>query len=261
MLPYDVLYKKYITEQKSTHEIADEEKTHPTTVRRWLHHYNIPLRSRSSAQIISMEKGRSIHPSKGKNLPENQKILIGKRMVKMWAELSDEDRKRRASLSKTAWENMDAARIQSMTKDNVVAIKQSAKIGSKLERFLCERLIASNFKVDFHKEFDSQHIDIFIGQKIGKLSGVAIEVNGPCHYKAIWGEKRFEQRALSDSKKYGYLQSKNFLTIIVKDIKGKSGKTRMNQVADNIIKIIKLVSLGNSSSNFYEVDVHEQGGE
>lgn len=261
MLSYDDIYKKYITEQKSTHEIADEEKTYPNAVRRWLRHYHIPLRSRSSAQIISIEKGLSIHPTKGKNLPENQKILIGKRMVKMWAELSDDDRKKRSSLSKTAWKNMDATRIQSMTKDNVVAIKESAKIGSKLERFLCERLIAANFKVDFHKEFDSQHIDIFIGQKIGKLSGVAIEVNGPCHYKAIWGEKRFEQRALSDSKKYGYFQSKNFLTIIVKDIKGRASKARMNRAIANVINIIKLVSVGKSSDNFYEVDVHEQDGE
>lgn len=254
MITREQLVDLYIKQTKSTHIIAKEFNTYPNAIRRLLHKYGIPVRDNSGAQKEALSAGRSIHPSLGMKLSEKTRHRIGSAITEQYALLSEEEKKQRALKSKEQWENMDDDKRNRFLKMGTEAARLTTIIGSKLEKFLCAGLILAKYAVDFHKQFDLQHVDIFISQKIGKSDGVAIEVNGPGHYKAIWGEKAFQRRANSDAKKTGLLSSKNFVAIVVKNMSGKCSTTKMRNVLADIIDILKKIDEGSLLGNYYEVE-------
>ena len=255
MITREQLVDLYENKKESTHAIAKYLNTYPNAVRRMLLKYGIPIRDNSVAQIEALSSGRSKHPTLGVKLSEEIKQRIGATHVEKYALVSEEEKTRRSLKSKEIWENMDDDKRNTFLKKGVDAARLTTIIGSKLEKFLCAGLILAKYSVDFHKQFDLQHIDIFISQKIGQSDGVAIEVNGPGHYKAIWGEKAFQRRANSDAKKTGLLSSKNFIAIVVKNMSGKCSPTKMRNVLAEVINILDMITEGSLLGNYYEVEV------
>lgn len=254
MITREQLVELYVQQIKSTHVIAKEFNTYPNAVRRLLNKYGIPLRDNSSAQKEALSSGRSKHPTFGLKTSEETKNRIGSSHLERYALSSEEDKKQRSLKSKVLWEKMDDDKRNLFLKKGTDAARLTTIIGSKLEKFLCAGLILAKYSVDFHKQFDLQHIDIFISQKIGQSDGVAIEVNGPGHYKAIWGDKAFQRRANSDAKKTGLISSKNLVAIVVKNMSGKCSTAKMRNVLAEIINILKRIDEGSLLGNYYEVE-------
>lgn len=249
------LYKRYVVEKQSTYQIANSMNTYANFVRRLLKKYNIPLRDASEAQLAALESGRSEHPTEGKRRSEEVRRTIGEKNYYNYHALPKDEKEKRSQRSKKRWEGMSEHEREDFRARGVEAIRRTSEEGSKLEKFICAGLIQNKYPVDFHKEFDTQHIDIFIPKEVGDFDGVAIEVNGPSHYKDIWGTEIFEKRALADSKKYGLLASKNFLTIVVKNLAGKCSQVKMRFALSEIIDIIELTDEGGINGNYYEVEV------
>jgi len=53
----DILYEKYITEQKSTNQIGKELGLKPSLIWGAIHHYNIPIRDRAIAMKMAVKTG------------------------------------------------------------------------------------------------------------------------------------------------------------------------------------------------------------
>ena len=64
----------------STHEIAKKLQTYPNKIRRTLIKNGIETRNASEAQKVSLEKGTSTHPTKGKIRTEAEKLKISSSM-------------------------------------------------------------------------------------------------------------------------------------------------------------------------------------
>lgn len=249
------LIKKYVEEKQSTYKIAEDYDTYAGAIRRLLHKYNIPVRDLSSAQKLALTEGRSEHPTKGKKHTEEAKHLIGYKNQHNYAELSSKEKMKRKKICKEKWEQRSEEEKEIFRNKGIEAVREAAVTGSKLEKYLCAGLIKHKFHVDFHKQFDQQHIDIFLHEKVGPFSGVAIEVNGPSHYKDIWGSEAFRRQTSSDAKKFGFFAGKNFLSIVVKNISGKCSQIKMGQALKEIIDILELTDEGGITENYYEVEI------
>lgn len=251
-LTYEFLYKQYIELEKSTYEIAEISKTYPNKVRRALVSYGIPLRDKSEAQSKALATGRTTHPTKGKKLEEETKIKISNSMANSWEEMNDQERKRRSDISKKNWEAMPLTKIEYMQKKAGEAIREAAESGSKLEKFLINGIRKNDFKADFHKEIyvidEKQHIDIYIPQV-----NTAIEIDGPTHFKAIWGDEKYEKQVKSDSKKTGFILNSGMKLIRIKNIQGNSSGFYMRTILKKIIETLKLIKEG-SKENFFELE-------
>jgi len=258
-MTYEYLVEEYVNKQRSTHEIAEELGTYPNRVRRALNKFGIPVRSRSEAQLVALEQGRQEHPTRGKKLSPERKVQIGERMAEQWGSMSDEERKRRSEISKKQWETMDEGRRESLQKKALDAVRVAADTGSRLEKYLIRGLTQAKYPVDFHVQLDRQHIDMVVGRKVGQFKGMAVEVNGPSHYKPIWGDDYYEKRAASDVKKVGMLVGSNFLVIIIKDTKGSPSEIRMRTTLQKLLSIIELAKTDPGVGSYHEIEVGVDG--
>ena len=248
-LTYEYLKKNYIELQKSTYEIAEDAGTYPNKIRRALVSFGIPLRDKSQAQASALKNGRSEHPTKGKNLDENVKIKISDSMAECWQNMSVAEKKRRSKLSQEKWEELSPAKLEHMQKQAAASLREAAEFGSKLEKFLFAGLKKENYKIDFHKEFhiidQKQHIDMYIPEL-----NVAIEVDGPTHFKDIWGKENLERQIRGDTKKTGFIISAGMKMIRIKNISGNSSSFYMRKMLQKTIELLRLIEQGTKESIF-----------
>ena len=248
-LTYEYLNKHYVELQKSTYEIAEETKTYPNKVRRALVSFGIPLRDKSQAQASALKTGRCEHPTKGKKLDEETKIKISESMANCWEEMSEKEKKKRSEISKKNWENMSLSRIEHMQQAASAAVREAATYGSKLEKFIFAGLKKCGYKVDFHKEFyildKKQHLDMYIPEL-----NIAIEIDGPTHFKDIWGRESFERQIKGDSKKTGFVISSGMKMIRIKNISGNSSGFYMRKMLQKTLDLLELIGRGTKESIF-----------
>ena len=251
-LTYEFLHKQYVELQKSTYEIAEVSETYPNKVRRALVSFGIPLRDKSEAQAKALATGRCFHPTKGKKLTEETKIKISDSMANSWELMDKTERERRSIVSKKNWEAMPLSKIEEMQKKAAESVREAAENGSKLEKFLINGIRKSKIKADFHKEFyvigERQHIDIYIPEyKVG------IEVDGPTHFKAIWGTEKYEKQLKSDTKKTGLLLNSGMKLIRIKNISGNSSGFYMRTILKKLLHTIELIKNG-AKENLFELE-------
>lgn len=77
----EYLQREYVTNERSTHEIAEQMKTYHKLVRRALQHHQIGIRNRSEAQSSALTTGRAPHPTKGKSRPEVTRERIRQKLT------------------------------------------------------------------------------------------------------------------------------------------------------------------------------------
>ena len=66
--------------------------------------------------------------------------------------MSEEERIARSQIGKQSWDKKTEAEKRDLIQKGSNAIRQAAKKGSKLERFLLEELSRRKYRVQFHKE-------------------------------------------------------------------------------------------------------------
>lgn len=236
---HSLIKKLYETDNKSFGDIATMLNTYANRIRRDAIKYKIQIRDKSQAQKNALNTGKHNHPTKGKIRSDSIKEKIGRGVLESWENLSASDLKKRKRKAKENWDKLtDDEKANILNKANK-AVREASKQGSKLEKFLVNKLISDGYKIQFHQEQSLVNTKLQIDILIPSIN-VAIEVDGPSHFKAVWGDDALKKNIKYDQKKTGLILGKGLVLIRIKQNRDFS-KSRANliyielcQVLDNI---------------------------
>ena len=218
-----LLLKYYIKQLFSFSKIAKQYNTYPNRLRRDAHRFGIEVRSRSDAAKVALSEGRSKHPTEGTSRSEETKLKISESQAVVWDGLSNEEREERSQIGKASWDKKTEIEKANLIQKGSNAVREAARTGSKLEKFLLHSLIGHGFQVQFHREHilrnQRLHIDLYVDNL-----RTAIEVDGPSHFKPIWGEQNLERNRKSDAQKTGLILSGGFVLIRIRQKQRNSQK-------------------------------------
>lgn len=233
----NIITELYVNKKLSFGSIATECNTYANKIRRDAKKFNIPIRDKSEAQKNALNTGKHKHPTKGLKRDETVKDKIGKGVMESWEKLSDKEIEQRKLKSKQNWESLDHNIQADILKKANNAVRIASKQGSKLEKYLLNRLIQDGFKVDFHKEQvlsnTKLQIDLFL-----PTINTAIEVDGPSHFEPVWGQQSLAKNKTYDSKKEGLILGKGWKLIRIKQQKDFS-KSRGDLIYKKLIDAIE----------------------
>jgi len=237
----EILEKLYIKEKLSFADIANKYNTYANKIRRDAISFKIPIRDKAQAQKNALQSGKHKHPTKGQQRAQDTKDKIGMSVMKAWDDLDTKTLKQRKEKSKLAWEKMDDDTKKNLVKLANEAVRQTSKVGSKLEKFLLNRLLNDGYRIDFHKEQTLTTTKLQIDLFIPKIN-TAIEVDGPSHFLPVWGEDALKRNMTYDNKKQGLILGKGWVLIRIKQKKDFS-KSRANILYDKLLNILKEIEI------------------
>jgi very-short-patch-repair endonuclease len=231
---------QYTDKKKSTYEIAQDLKTYPNKIRRALNTLGVPLRDKSSAQTVAIESGRHEHPTRGKKRTESEKVAISNGMATYWDNMEEDERDRRAAMSKKQWDEMSDEDKANLRRLAAEAVRKTSKEGSKIEKFIYKGLTEAGYDTIFHKRGlipnEKLEIDLFVPS-----INTAIEIDGPAHFLPIWGEASLQRNIRSDAQKAGLLITRGFVILRVKNIiRNLSQKNMRDTLAAILVELEKI---------------------
>ena len=244
----------YVQQKLSFADIAEKLDTYPNKVRRDAKKLNIGIRNKSDAQKNALNSGKHKHPTKGTIRDESTKIKIGMGVLDSWASLSDAELEQRRQKSKEQWDKMSSEQKANIQQAANVAVRNASKTGSKLEKFLLQKLLSDGYRVEFHKvqllSNTKLHIDLFL-----PTMNIAIEIDGPSHFVPVWGDDALTRNKSYDNKKNGLLIGKGIKLIRVRQTKDFSNARALliyKRLTDSIKEIassqtIKNIEIGDDN--------------
>lgn len=210
-----IIESMYLQNGLSFSTIANELGTYANRIRRDAIKYKIKIRNKAEAQSNAIKTGAHKHPTKGTTRSEETKNKIGKSIMKSWENISEKELSRRRRDAKKRWNNLSDEVKKHRSNLANQAIRNSSKVGSKLEHYLLAALLKDGYKVDFHKEQilsnTKLQIDLFL-----PTMNIAIEVDGPSHFEPVWGEDTLAKNKKYDQKKTGLIIGKGLKLIRIK---------------------------------------------
>jgi very-short-patch-repair endonuclease len=246
MLNLTDIIDMYKNQGCSTYVIAKKYNTYPNKIRRLLLKNNVELDDKSTAQKKALEAGRSKHPTKGTNRPEEVKIRISESVHEHWESLSESEREVRAEKARQQWDEMSEADRNALRDAAALAVREASKNGSKMERFLLDKLTSRGYNVLFHQTglipSDSLEVDLFIAEL-----KVAIEIDGPSHFYPIWGKTDADKQQIlqkhinADARKSGLLLNAGFVVIRVKHLTKSLSNKHKRDVLDRIVEELEKI--------------------
>lgn len=241
MLDRAALIHEYITLEKSTSQIAKEYNTYPTTIMRLLDKYQIPKRTASESLGLAHKKGLREAPFKD-GMPEHIKNKIGASAETSWTESRKE---KQSKDMKEKWKTISEEEKQDQLTKMHQKLRITANAGSRLEKAVEIYLVKKGYIVEPHKNL-LQNNKLEVDLYLSNLSTI-IEINGPSHYKPIWGEEQLDAQQKADRQKRGNLLVAGFRLIIIKMV-ARSSRTRLNRLFTNLEKAL------NGTEQFYEIE-------
>lgn len=212
------LEKEYWENERSISDIAKELGTYPNKVRRKLLTGDKGLRDKSQAQSLALSTGRTKHPTEGTERPAEVKRAISASVAESWENITDDERERRAEISRQQWAEKTPSEIANIREKAIAAVRNAAVHGSKLEKFLQERLTEANYVIESHKHGlvanENLEIDIYLPEIT-----TVVEVDGPSHFLPIWGEESLQKTIKSDNQKNGLILHHGFCVVRIKQLK------------------------------------------
>lgn len=231
----------YIEQKLSFADIAEQYNTYANKVRRDAKAFGLTIRNKSEAQKNALVTGKHSHPTKGKKRSEETKYKIGNKVMRFWEQLDDSKLDERKQKFKQNWLKLSDDEKQNMQKLATDAVRQSSKLGSKLEKFLLKKLMEKGYKVDFHKEHSLATTKLQIDLFLPTIS-TAIEIDGPSHFLPVWGDEALERNIAYDQKKQGLIAGKGWVLIRIKQTKDFCN-TRANRIFQELDLLIQDISL------------------
>lgn len=235
----DFLQQAYNGERLSYSEIANLVGTYTKAISRDAKRLGIQSRDKSDAQKEALKSGRREHPMKGKKHNTDSRIKISESLASNWEELPVEEREQRALKAKEQWEARTPQEKNEFHRLSYQAIHKAAKSGSKLELFLHQVLIKAGYKTIFHREHliinEKMHLDFVLPEH-----NIIIEVDGPTHYRNVYGEESFEKTKKADNQKDGLLLGRGFSVIRVQHEGGLTEKYKRD-ISTLLLKTIETI--------------------
>jgi very-short-patch-repair endonuclease/transposase-like protein len=234
-----IITQLYVDKQKSFADIANQFDTYANKVRRDAKKFEINIRDKSAAQKNALQTGKHKHPTKGLSRSDEVKAKIGLGVYKVWESMDDSKIEEIKKSSLERWNNLSDDKKQHIIHLANQAVRVSSKTGSKLEKFILEKLLGDGYDVEFHKEQilsnTKLQIDLFLTK-----ANIAIEIDGPSHFVPVWGEDSLKRNKGYDAKKSGLLIGKGISLIRIKQQKDFS-KTRAIFIYDKLIVAINTI--------------------
>lgn len=213
-----LLIEQYEGHNRSFQDIAKTCGTYANKIRRDAIKYGIKIRDKSSAQKNALKTGKATHPTKGKVRSDDIKNKIGLSVMQSWENLDSKTLKKRKDTARKNWENLSEDTKENILREANAAVRESSKKGSKLEKFVLNELIKDGYKVEFHKEQSLLNTKLQIDLFLPTLN-IAIEVDGPSHFKPVWGQENLKRNKGYDNKKTGLILGKGLVLIRIKQTK------------------------------------------
>jgi very-short-patch-repair endonuclease len=246
----DIILQSYVKDQKSFGTIAKQYDTYANRIIRDAKKFNIPVRNKSQAQKNALSSGKHKHPTKGRKRSEAEKMNIGSGVMKNWSNADPNRLSQKKENAKILWDKRTDEEKNSMLSKANLAVRQSSKLGSKMEHYVLNFLIENNYKVDFHKEQmlanTRLQIDLFLPEM-----NIAIEVDGPSHFAPVWGEEVLSRNIAYDQKKSGLIVGKGYRLVRIKQKKDFS-KSRASMVCDRLKSVLD--NINQTSSKIIEIE-------
>ena len=224
-------------EGSSTYQIAEKFNTYPNKIRRILTKHGVQLKSRSQAQKNALSNGRAKHPTFGKERTQEEKLKISSSVQNYWSKMSDEEYTRRCSDARDRWHAMPEEERDRICSMAIKAIQLAGKEGSKLEKFILERLTALGYSVEFHKKNLIPNQNMEIDLYIPSLKTI-IEVDGPSHFLPIWGQEKLNKQIKADSQKSGLILSKGFIIVRIKNLSDFVSLNNKEKLINNLSNML-----------------------
>ena len=199
----------------STHAIAKKFNTYPNKINRILKKRGERIRDKSEAQKLALETGRHEHPTEGKIRSHDVKLKIALSTHQAWEGISDDERARRAKQSKDRWAAMTEGQRKALQKAAGDAVRNAASEGSKVEKYILDKLRSKGYTVIFHSKNLLPNLKLEIDMFVPALKTV-IEIDGPAHFLPIWGERNLQKHIKADAEKSGVILSYGWAIIRVK---------------------------------------------
>ena len=144
--------KMYLKELKSFGDIADTLGTYANKIRRDAKKFKIPIRNKSQAQANALKTGRTKHPTEGTERSEHTKSKIGLGLARSWDSMDELSKQKIIDQKRDQWNKLSEDQKANMQKSANDAVRLASKTGSKLEKYILEKLLKDGWRVDFHKE-------------------------------------------------------------------------------------------------------------
>lgn len=237
----NLIINEYENNKKSFNDIAEECGTYANRIRRDAIKFEISIRNKSEAQKNVLLTGKANHPTKGQQRTQEVKDKIGHAVMKSWDELDANTLQQRKDKARQNWEKLSEDEKANILHEANLAVRESSKKGSKLERYLLNSLIKDGYKVDFHKEQSLLNTKLQIDLFLPKLN-VAIEVDGLSHFEPVWGEDTLKKNQSYDNKKTGLILGKGLVLIRIiqkKDFSNSRSKMIYSELLKELQKIDK----------------------
>ena len=211
----DTILELYQNQGMSTYEIAEKLHTYPNKIRRVLKRMGVPIRDPSTAQKNALQQGRASHPTQGKQISQETKDKISESQGEVWDSMTTQEKSYRSQIGKRAWDKKSDEEKSRLIEQAQNAIRETSRIGSKLEHFLLSELGKRKVRVEFHKEHwlrnQNLQVDLYLPEY-----RTAIEVDGPSHFKPVWGQENFEKNIKAAIQKTGLILGSGLVMIIIK---------------------------------------------
>jgi len=237
--------KEYTQNKKSFKDVAALSNTYANKIRRDAKKFNIKIRDKSEAQKNALQSGKTKHPTHGTKRTSETKQKIGMSVLQSWSTINEQELNIRKQKAKLNWENKTEEEKKYILNQANTAVREAGKTGSKLEKFLLEKLLADGFVVEFHKEQSILNTKLQIDLFIPKLN-VAIEVDGPSHFAPVWGDQALNKNKKYDDKKTGLIIGKGLFLIRVKQTRDFS-KARGSLIFQKLESLLRDIENNNIS--------------
>lgn len=212
-LPIEKIVKQYL-DGASLHEIAEKYEVYALKIMRLLKKAGIPIRGKSDAIKSAVKRGRREHPTEGKIRTDKEKLKISQSLEKYYDNLSENEYNNIIERSKGNWKNLSKAKRAEMQRKSAASNRIAAKEGSSVEKYVKEMLEEEGYLVEFHKKnllSTELEVDLFLPKE-----NVAIEIDGPTHFRVIWDQDSLDKQRKRDTTKNGILINVGLAVVRVK---------------------------------------------
>lgn len=231
-----MLYQEYFEKERSTTCIAAEFGTNPKRISRLLKKFGYKARSRSEAQKLVVV---DIHPTRGKERTEEEKIAISKGGAASW----DDDRKKvAADNASKQWEARTPEEKERIAKKASLGLQKAAKEGSKMEHHLKAYLEGEGHRV-LHHDMALQEEQLEVDLWITDLD-IIVEVDGIFHVEPVYGEDKLRKTKAADKKKNNLLCKNGFSVIRLVITKKNISDNDYRVIEEKLMKLINTVKPG-----------------
>lgn len=223
----------------SMRRVASELEVPLATLSRFMKKHGITARSKAQAQKNYLKD--NTHQMSGRKHTAETKKKISSSLGEYWEGLTEEEREEVKRKIGSAWQRKWAAMSENERKTMMEGLtskaKETAGMGSRLERFIAEELGKRGYLVEERttnyiagKSFE---VDLALPKEM-----IAIEVDGPTHFLPIYGEDYLADQQERDLRKDELVMSTGYSVLRIRDNNGPLSQLRIDRI-EQAIKEIK----------------------